>query len=66
MPNEPLSATLLNSTLPVPVFVVVIVCAALVVPFAWDPNASDVGEKDNVEVGVVVVVVPPPPPPPPP
>jgi hypothetical protein len=45
--------------LAVPVLVAVIVCAALVVPFACDPKFRDVGEKEigavplgDVEVGV--------------
>jgi hypothetical protein len=53
----------LKNTLAVPVLVVVIVCAALVVPFACDPKFSEVGENESggvplgdVAVGVGVAV----------
>src|SRR6478672_11584530 len=62
----PRVAALLMNSAPVPELVIVIDCAALVVPIAWAVNVSDVGE--NVTAGVPVGGggggLPPPPPPP--
>jgi hypothetical protein len=66
----PRVAALLMNSGPLPVFVIVIGCGALVVPMAWAPNVSDVGV--NATAGLPLGGggggggVPPPPPPPPP
>src|SRR3954447_658092 len=65
----PRVAALLMNSEPLPVFVIVIDCGALVVLIACAPNVSEVGV--NVTAGVPVGGgggggVPPPPPPPPP
>src|SRR3954449_8239572 len=62
----PRVAALLMNSEPVPVFVIVIDCGALVVPISCAANVSDVGVNVTAGAAVAPGVVPPPPPPWPP